>query len=104
MFELGCCQVNYLDLFEMAWLHTMLSHMDFVNESLRTWYSRLLDIPGFLFYLVRQGSLHGLNLGPAAIFGASCLWYMTLCTAARASDYDRTLASYWEKSESWRKP
>ena len=90
-------------MFTMAWKRTQVSHMEFLNDSLLHWYSKLLDIPGFLVYLVRQDSLHGLNLGPAAIFGASCLWYMTLRTAGSAKCYERTLAHYWEKFEVWRK-
>ncbi len=72
----------------------MITHEQFVAKCLDTWYSKMLDIPGFMFCRVARDTLHGLNLGPAATFGASCLWYLVLQMKNRATPVQACLGHY----------
>ena len=108
---LNCCHrcsaskvdpaVPFTEVVDAAWAATIRSHADFEEHCKVTFWTNLLELRGFLICRVAQDSLHGLNLGPAAIFTASCLWYMCLNTRSRANNIPQRLKAYWERFRHW---
>ena len=81
----------------------MISHADFAAACEASFWTVLLDLPGFLHCRIAQDSLHGLNLGPAGIYTAGCLWYMVLNSKSRDVPIAKRLQLYWERFQVWKK-
>jgi hypothetical protein len=100
---LNCCHrcsaskvdpaVPFTEVVDAAWAATIRSHADFEEHCKVTFWTNLLELRGFLICRVAQDSLHGLNLGPAAIFAASCLWYMCLNTKVSSKQHSSAIES-----------